>query len=246
MEMLGLLEMLELMFWGQPSSSSDVTSMYGLQYWLTAGAGAGDTTNPNHGAFNGGNNSNFASGPGGLNCSTVYNNNWNNYTNNYANPSFTDLIPKLRDAFLYTGFKSPKRMSVPEYSTTPGDAGRGPMAESPYVIYTPLKITGQLEQVMAMRNDAVVNNDLSFGADAQLLFRRVPMYGIAQLDAQTKNPIYMLNRSTWEFPILKGWNFKEYIQANVSGQHNVTRTYIDLSANLVCLNRRKNALLQNA
>lgn len=216
--MISLTELMESTFWGQPSSDDNVTP-FGILYWLVYSASTG---------FNGGNNSLWASGPGNLSSTTYAN--WKNYTAQYTAVSKDDLITKMRSAFRLCTWTNP--VSIPDYDI-------GGMRRQIYVNEATI---AALETIGEAQNDSL-GRDLA-SMDGKILFHGTPVNYVPQLDDYgTADPVYMIDWSCFHPVILRGWYMKETGPKPAPNQHNVLVTFVDLSWNLLCTNRRRQALI---
>lgn len=222
--MISLAEKIEDQGWGEPSSSTDDLSVFGLKYWIVANSSAG---------FNGGNNSNFSAGPGGLNSSTFTR--WKNYTAQYAAITKTDLVRKMKTAFRSIRFMTPD--GVQDFRRGKGERYRIYMNEPTIV---------EFEELAEAQNDKL-GRDLA-SMDGVTTFKGIAVKWAAKLDGTTSptNPVYMWDSGSF-FPTgLKG-NFMTINGPKQSpNQHMVRETHLDLSWNMCCKDRRRQAVLVTA
>jgi hypothetical protein len=213
--MLGLIELMEEACWTKPDDSDDTDPPFGLPYWIVKNASTG---------FNGGNPAGFSSGPGGL-----VNDNFKNYTFQYAAMTKADAIKKMRTGYRKIGFKSPR--NIPDYRR-----GRG----NRYRLYVNEETISTMEEVGEAQNENL-GRDLA-PMDDTMAFKRNPIVWVPYLDVDTTNPIYMIDMSTF-FPIfLSGDWLRETEPKFVYDSHNCLVVFIDLTWQLMCLNRRANAV----
>ena len=215
-------ELVERRFWTKPSSSSNKKQIYGIPYWVVWTDNG--VTNPT-GGFDGGNPSGFSAGAGGLDSTSFPR--WKNWCAKWAAVSKEDLIRKWRKASRRTAFKPPVR--APGY----GGASR-------YGYYTSDGVIELLEEVLEAQNDNL-GNDLA-PKDGEVVFKRIPVEMTDQFDGLTGNPIYGIDWSSMNPVCLKGWYLREQAKPSPT-QHNVVQTFIDLTMNLRCTNRRSNFVL---
>jgi hypothetical protein len=72
------------------------------------------------------------------------------------------------------------------------------------------------------------------------VFRNHPIIWVPKLDADTTNPVYGVDHSTF-YPIcLRGNYLRESKPMTDATQHNVYQVFVDLSYNYICLDRRRN------
>ncbi len=217
-----LVELAEDQLWGKPVDSSDTDDMFGIFYWLVQNATTG---------FNGGNPSGFSAGAGGLSSTTFPN--WKNYTGQYAAVTKADLIKLMRGGFRKTNFKTPSIEGVKQYT------GSGKHA-----IYMPLSVLEQMEEVGEDQNDNLGRDVASM--DGRMAFRGVSMKWVPQLDGESNAPVYFIDWSQWEMMFMSGWHLKESPPQMAFGRHNVRTVFVDLQLQLICTNRRANAVFQTA
>lgn len=214
--MLGLIELMEDSTWTKPDDSNDTEPPFGLPYWIVKNAATG---------FNGGNPAGFSSGPGGL-----VNDNFKNYTAQYAAMSKADAIKKMRTAYRKIGFKSPR--NIPDFRS-----GRG----NRYRLYVNEPTISAMEDVGEASNENL-GRDLA-PMDDTMAFRRNPIVWVPALDSDTTDPIYMIDFSTF-FPVfLSGDWLRETEPKFVYDDHNSLVVFIDLTWQILCINRRQNAVL---
>jgi hypothetical protein len=217
----GLAELHEDDFWDEPASSTDDTTPYGMKYWLTYNATTG---------FNGGNNTNFSSGPGNIDCDTYAG--WKNYTFKYTNITKDDLIRSLRRAFTMVGWTPVIQTGIER-----ADAGA-----PRYELYASYDTVYPMEELAEDQNDSL-GNDLA-SKDGQVLVRRTPMTEVPWLteNESTALPVVGLDWSTFEIVGLRGRCMVRDPWHKAPNQHNVRQTFLDCSWNLRMTNRRKNFL----
>jgi len=212
---IGWIQLLENEFWGEPDSSADALSLFGVRYWLVYNGSDG---------FTGGNNSNFSSGPGGVDTGTYAR--YKNYCATYVNVSKPDLIRKLRKAFTLCGFKG-----IPN----PPIASYGPRR---YGLYAPYTVVAACEELAEAQNDNL-GNDLA-SKDGTTLFRRLPMEWVPQLDALTSSaPVVGIDWSVMKAGGLLGRWMVETPLAKAPNQHTVLVQHLDCTLNASCVDRRR-------
>ena len=221
--LISLAEKLETTMWHV--LSDDGKTPFGFQYYMTYNA---STT----GGFLGGNHTNFSSGPGGLSRSTYPR--WKNWAATYSTVSKADLISLWRKAFRECGFK-PAIEGIPTY-----DRGR-PRYEN-FVNGDTIQI---IEDLGEAQNENLGRDIASM--DGKMMFRRTPINWVPYLDAYTtSDPVYMVDWSVFYPVFLKGEYMNESGAQQAPNQHTVTRFFIDLTWNLLCVNCRKLALIAKA
>ena len=84
--------------------------------------------------------------------------------------------------------------------------------------------------------------------DGVMVFKRNPVIYVPKLDDNTDqtDPVYMLNMSTFYPVCLKGDYLRETEPEKAPNQHNVFVIHVDLTWNVLCDDRRRNALLATA
>lgn len=218
--MVSFYEYLEDVLWSKPDNSNDTKTPYGVAYWVTKGAEG----------FNGGNPVGFTDGKGGIDASTYTR--WQNYTNRYTNVSKEDLIRKMRKAARAVNFRSPLSHSEPS------------LAAMKNGIYTNEAVIGLLEELLEAQN-MNLGNDLA-SKDGRTLFKGTPVTYVPKLDADTTNPIQMLDWKWLAMGVMTGWENNLTKPYQVAGKHNVRRVDLDASLNMVCTNVRRQAILSKS
>ena len=213
--------LLEALCWGKPENSSDDKTPYGIAYWITKNSSEG---------FNGGNPAGFSEGRAGISTSDVPR--WANWTASYSAVSKDDLIKKMRTAVRKTQFKSPVNHAEP----TLGGMKNG--------IYTCNDVVDEMEMILESQN-MNLGRDLA-SMDGKTLFKGRPIVYAPYLDNDSSDPIYLIDWSTMQFGIIKGWKERVSAPQTVPGKHNVRAVFLDASLNLVCTNLRKQAVIYKA
>lgn len=216
-----MIDMAKLMespnWWGKPADSTDTTTPFGVDYWVVRNATAG---------FNGGNPSGFSAGAAGI-SSTTYPN-WANYTDRYTTVNKADFVAKARAAYTKTMWKQP-------VATVGFDTGAS------RACYTNYSVLSSLESIAEAQNDRLGKDVASM--DGEVMFRKTPVKWVPQLDSDTGNPFYGLDWGEFKVYILSGWYMKETGPSEKADQHNVIQTFVDLTYNFCCTNRRKQFVL---
>jgi hypothetical protein len=177
--------------------------------------------------FNGGDPAGFASGAGNLATATY--STWKNYTAQYTNVTKSDLISKMRTAYRKIKFESP--VDIPDYRRGRGDQ---------YRIYLNETTIKAFEDLGEQQNENL-GRDLA-SMDDTITFRRNPLVWTPELDSDTTYPIYMLNFAYFAPVFLKGDYLRESDPAKAEGQHNVFVVFVDLTWNILCTDRRRQAV----
>lgn len=219
--------LLEASLWNAPDSETS-KQLWGLAYWIAYSATEG---------FNGTvANGNFTT-VGGLNPTTYTK--WRNWTGNYTNATATDLVRKMRTAYVKTDFKNPINQ-VPSVSGMERKLG----------LYTTYPIISKLEELQESRDDRLA--DLA-SKDGTLRFRGVPVQRVPQLEAlwgesdesltlTQEHPVFGIDWSTFKLVYSPKYWLRESNKIN-SQCHNVMDFWIDSKAQLFNVNRRRNFVL---
>lgn len=218
---LGLVALIEDAIWTL-RDSSDSLSPNGIPYYIVKNATAG---------FYGGNPTGFSTCVG-IDASTQTK--FRNYTGTYTNVTKDDLIRAMRKARRLTEFVSPENLK--DFREDVGQKFR---------IYVNEATIDAFEMLGEAQNDNL-GRDLN-SMDGRIVFGGNPIVYIPKLDADTSNPVYMINHDTF-YPIaLRGDWFKETEPVQLTPvQHNVYGVYMDLTYNMLCVDRRRNAVLYAA
>jgi len=219
--MLGLAEKLEQSFWKAPSSSSDVITPWGIKYWLKPATSSR--------GFNGGDITGFSSGPGGLSSNTYTK--WKHYNAVYDAFTDTDLAAELRRAYRACRFISPVK-------TLSNDGAQG----SRYKLFCGEEVVEGLITMARAQNDSI-GRDLA-AYDGTVTFKRLPFQYVPQIDIEwssTSYPIFMLDTKHLKVMVHSKNNFRETGPDPVSGKHNVRAVFTDLTWNIMCTDRRRQA-----
>lgn len=216
--MLSLAERMEADFWSKPASSSDKIMPYGVKYWVVANATEG---------HNGGDPSGFTAGAGNLDTTTYPR--WKNYTGTYVNVSKDDLIKMMRTGYRRIKFKSP--IDVPDYRSGNGSRFRIYCNETTFDAFG---VLGEAQNENLGRDVAEY--------DGNMTFKRNQIVWVPALDSDTTDPVYMLDWETFYPVILKGDYLRETDPEKADGKHNVFVVFVDLTWNVMCDNRRCNAV----
>lgn len=113
-----------------------------------------------------------------------------------------------------------------------------------YRIYVNEATISSMEDIGEAQNENL-GRDLA-SMDETMTFRKHPIIFTAKLDADSTNPVYMLDFSQIYPVVLAGDVFRETGPNQAPNQHNVRNVFIDLSWNLVCYDRRRQAVLNTA
>lgn len=226
--LLSAAEGIEDDFWGCPADTSDDLKPYGVFYWLTYSATAGDN---NTGGFYGGNNSRFGA-RGGLSSATYPN--WVNRTANYAAITSGDACLKIRDSLSDCRWKSP--VNKAQFRGGMGDRRR---------------IYGAAYTVRGFETAAMAQNDRLGGdlgaMDGITTIRKVPFVEARQLDRNTTSkPIVGINWDDFKFAVPPGGSTFRHDPRFLSDQPNTCVTDIDFQYQIVAFNLRTHFLIAKA
>lgn len=219
--------LMEQSAWRVPAVT-DTLSPFGIPYWIVKSA-TDATTDTVRNGFNGTLPSGYTD-VGGISPTTYPR--WANYADIYTNISKDDLIRKWRRAAFYTDF-APLVDGMPVYNT--GDD---------YGYYSNYPVVGRLEEILEAQNDNLGNDVAS--KDGQVVFRRVPVSAVIELDKDTTGPVYGINWGEFKTMGLRGEWMNETQIPIVSGQHTMSTTHTDCTFNWHCRNRRRNFVLATA
>lgn len=229
-EIAGMAELMETDFWTNSATSSASNKIpFGLPYWVCKVA-SGYTAIANHG-FIGSDPSGFTAGAAGLAVADYPN--WQNYAGNYTNVSKADLVKMMRRAASKCKFKSP--IKHPSYDTT-GRADK-------YQIYVNLETKEAFEDVGEAQNDNLGRDIASM--DDTITFRKNPIVWIPYLDSDASDPVYMINWGMFHIACMKNFMMKENTKP-APMQNDVVQTFVEVSWNTACENRRAHAVLSKA
>lgn len=217
--MINLVEILEDAGWSAPSSSTDKLYPYGLPYWVVKASGTP--------SFQGGAASGHTLVAG---VSLTDSPNFKNWTGQYSNVTKADLIKKLRTAHRKCQFVSP--ISIDDYRGTLGNQ---------YRLYVNETTLSSLEDLGEAQNENL-GRDLA-SMDGVMTFRRHPIIWVPKLDADTTNPVFMIDHSTFMPVCLRGDYLRESEAKQAPDQDNVYYVTTWLTYNYLCIDRRRNAVL---
>lgn len=239
--MLDLANELEAKAWQVPNWS-DKLNPYGLPYWVVFG---GATT-----GFTGG----YPTGPDSVVHPTIAGVNltespkFRNYSAQYVNVSKPDLLKKMRTALRKTNFKSP--IDREEMNSKRGKDRR---------YYCDEATCSEFEDIGEASNENLGRDLAPYEAgngkghsgvtdvDGTLTFKKNPIIYVPQLDdtnvfTAANSPIYQIDHAVFYPVCLKGDYLRESGPTQAPNQHNMWRTFIDLTYNFLCVNRRKCAV----
>ena len=154
---------------------------------------------------------------------------WANWTAQYATVDETDMIRKARKAAFMTDFE-PFVDDVATYNM--GDD---------YGFYTNYAVYGTMVEILESQNDNLGKDIASM--EGKVLFMRVPIMAVQELEDDTTNPFYGINWGVMHACRLRGWWMRETVIPTKSDQHTITLTHTDCSLNTICHDRRRNFVI---
>ena len=216
-------DLIEQYFWDGPSSSSDTKVPFGLlNYWLDYDATTG---------FNGGNHTNFSSGPAGIDCSTY--SNWQHFTANYAAVTDADLVRKMREAHAKCYFKG-----IPNKPVKGASEGR-----PRFGMYTTYDTVRLLEELLDSKNDNVGHELAKY--DGDVMFRGTPVKWVPYLENNhaTSDPVIGLDWNSFSIAYPKGEWMRTTPYKPAPNQHDSRVRFLDCSMQYILQDRRRNFLI---
>jgi len=219
---------LETKGWTSPSAS-ETKDPYGLPYWVVKNSSQG---------FNGGNPSGYST-CGGIDAST--DENWRNWTDTYSDITAADLIRKLRLAHYKCRWISP--ITKNDFYNFQGQRFR---------VYAPYSVIQQLEELAEGRNDNL-GADLGPMGDKRaaglsnvegtITFLKHPIIPVDYLENDSDDPVYLIDRDVFKVAVLKEDYMRRTGPQQYANHHNTLAVYIDLTFAILCLDRRRNAVI---
>jgi len=216
---VSFFEYLETILWSKPTDSTDLKTPYGLTYWVTKGTAGQE-------GFYGLNPTGFSAGRAGISSSTYAR--WANWFADYSDVSKEDLIRKMRKAHRNIQFRSPIEHSQPD------------LAAMKNGIYTNDATIGIMEEILETQN-MNLGQDLD-SQGGRTVFKGTPIQYAPKLDADTQNPIYMIDWKWLAIGVQPGWENNLGKPYMVPDKHTVRRVDLDASLNMVSTNLRKQAV----
>lgn len=216
-----IVELMEAQAYGKPTGPTDSLNVKGLTYWVVQNATEG---------FNGGAPSGHTT-VGGL-VPGDYPTAWQNYTFTHSAWTKAGLIVPMRLAYKKTKFKKP----VPSREYGSGVSDR-------YGIYVNIDTETEMENIGEAQNENL-GRDLA-SMDGKMTFRGVPIIEVPTLGATsiTNYPIYMIDHKYMNALTLKGsWNRITGPSSEHTGSHSVFAVFYDFSWNIICTDRRVQAV----
>jgi len=215
---VAIAEKMEEYVWSCPVAADDVTP-FGIPSYVVKNATQG---------FNGGAPSDWTT-VAELNPTTLAR--WKNYTDTYADFTDEDLFSKMGRAATFTKFRSPVPMEEHSFGR-----GRG--------VYTNYDVLGPMEQACRQQNDNLTNELQMY--HGKVMFLGSPVTWVPYLEADTQNPVYILDYDTIRPVFLSGFFMAEGAPRPTDDAHLVYAAFSDTSFNFVCTNRRKQSVIYQA
>ncbi len=172
----GAIILFERTLWRCPSLANFDNNPVGIPYFVVKSATDAESTLATTNGFNG-------TVPSGYTVvaninPTIYTR-WTNYADAYTTVNKTDLVRKMRRAQFYTDW-TPLVENIPQH-----DLG------TDYGLYSNYVLVRTVEEMLEDQNENLGNDIAS--KDGRALFMRTPLTPVRELDADTTNPVYMLN-----------------------------------------------------
>ena len=248
--MISLTEHLETQFWSKPANDAAL-DMNGVGYWISDAIGmTTDGLSAGEFGFVGDTASGFTK-VAGIDPTNVPR--WQNGLGEFAASDVSSaantitaltngtsavvnqpgILEVMKEAYVKCNFRPMPNASYPSYNPSPERWG----------IYCGYDTLSALEIMQNRLNDRVVSRDVATDANGVTTFRGVPIEYVPKLDNFTGNPIYMIQWGSFRSVLLSGEYLKETGPDTAPNQHTVFTTHVDLTMNLQCVDRRRNALL---
>ena len=248
--MISLTEHLETQFWSKPANDAS-QDMHGVGYWISDNGGSPAPGDGNF-SFTGGVPSGFTT-VAGINPTNTPR--WQNGLGEFAATDVSapidafitepgsnkvneamgqpGILDVMKEAYVKCNFRPMPNASYPSYNPSPEKWG----------IYCGYNTLSALEIMQSRLNDRIVSRDVATDANGITSFRGVPISYVPKLDSFTGNPVYMIQWGSFRSVLLSGEYLKETGPDTAPNQHTVFTTHVDLTMNLQCIDRRRNALL---
>ena len=239
--MWDLAELIEERGWSTPTSATDNLFPFGIPYYINyanngvvAGSGGfvGQTIRYTDGTT--------GTTAAGVDASAQPK--WRNYADIYTNID-NGLLRTLRSAIRRTRFRPAS------FVNKPGNDAVG----VPIKLYANDSVVTELEDLADQRDDNtgpkdLANKSLQHNFDGTVIFNRIPLVFIPQLDGLTvvdggssnfsPDPIYCVDWTKLQPVVQEGYWMEESEPMTSRGQHTTFTTFLDGSHNNLCINRR--------
>jgi hypothetical protein len=215
--MVSWYEGLEDIIWGAPSATDGKTP-HGISHWIQKGT-TGQV------GFFGLDPSGYATGRGNL-LSTTYTR-WANYFADYDTINGADLFTKMREGAMSIQFRSMLSHKEPTVGT-----GNGIYANKDTILAIEDELKGQ-------------NMNLGYDTDptgGRGVFQGNKYIYAPKLDADTSNPIYMIDWKWMALGCMPGWENNLTKPYQVGDMHNVRRVDLDATIEFVSTDLRRQAV----
>lgn len=229
--MLAFADLLEDRAWKSINTSADTVNPRGIPYHVTIGA------NGENGFYGGQTRDNAGTAVTSVSGLTPVDlDRWCNYYSDYAGPTNADaMVKKMHEVYRKIRFKAPRIVK---------DLEVGPL--SGYAIYMDGTTIDEYEAYTRKSNENIGFDVGKFAGNTA--FQRTPVTWVPPLDTAAvayrgANPIYFINHNKFKLFILRGDNLRESEPMVDRNQHNVATTFVDLSYNYLCTDRRSQGLI---
>lgn len=229
--MVSLADLLEDRAWKSVDSTNDELNPKGLPYWISIGEDSEDGFEGRSAHDNSGNNIDDV---GDIDA-TAYER-WRNYFTDVDDSTDMDnTIDAMHKVYRKIRFRAPRIVS---------DLDSGPLAN--YRIYMNGTTIDAYEKYTRLSNDQIGYDVGKFAGNTA--FQRVPIIWIEQLDSISTdiagtNPIYFVNHNKFYPYVLRGDFLTESEPMKDREQHNVITTFVDLTYNYLCTDRRSQGVI---
>lgn len=221
-------ELLEERGWLPPTSATDDLFPYGVPYYINK------RNDGSSGAGFDGQTIRYQDSSTGTVCAGIDASaeaKWRNYAATYTKVD-NALLRELRRAVRSTRFR-PSPMAI-----KPGQDGVG----QPIKLYAGLDTVLEMEDLADKRDDNNTASDLAgkvlHNYDGAVMFNRMPLVYIPQLDDDTDNPIYCIDWTKFQPVVQEGYWMVESEAMVDRSQHTTFTVFLDGSFNFLCINRR--------
>ncbi len=217
----------ERTLWRCPTLAESDLHPVGIPYFVVKSA---TDANDNTGGFNGTVPSGYTL-VANIDPSGAATSRYRNYADPYLDVTKDDLIRKMRRAQFFTDFM-PLVDDIPTYSTG-NDFG----------IYTNYAVSAVMVEILESQNESL-GSDVA-PMEGKAVFMRSPIVPVKELNQDTTNPVYMLNWGELGAMGLSGeWMHEQNFPAQMN-QPTILMNNTDCSWNMICRNRRRQAVLSN-